>query len=138
MVLLLQQQPDNAVVGVFEDRFTADKYMMTGSLEGGDLEEYVNIGKRKMRNFFYGQIGTATGKNLVTGYLTVFIRYGNYLAEYFLPMNLYEVGEKFARANNRYFEIQAEDLLRGHPKTLVPKRVDKKVAILWPNDRKKK
>ena len=135
--LLLQNEPDNSVVGVFEDRFTADKYMMTGTLEGGDLEEYVNIGKRKMLDFFDGQIGTATGRNLVTGYLTVFIRYGNYLAENFLPVDLYVVGEKFARANNRYFEIHAEDLLRGHPKTLVPKRVDKKVAILWPSERKK-
>jgi len=136
--LVIHEPPKDNVLGVFQDRFTADKYMMTGTLEQGDLEEYINIGKRKMPNFFDGQTASGSARNHVTGFITVFIRYGDYIAENFLPVDLYEVGEKFARANDRWFNIYPDDLLRSHRKTLVPKRVDNKVAILWPTDRKKK
>ena len=130
--------PSESSGPIFQDRFTADKYMMTGTLEAPDLEQYVAIGKRKMPKFFNGQTSSASGRNHVTGFITVFIRYGNFIAENFLPVDLYEIGEQFARANERWFDTYAEDLLRVNSKTLVPKRVGSKVAILWPADRKKK
>ena len=136
--LIITNQPSEISGPVFEDRFTADQYMMTGTLENGDLDRYISIGKRKMPKFFNGQTASGSGRNHVTGFITVFIRYGDYIAENFLPVDLYEIGEQFARANERWFDTYAEDLLRVNSKTLVPKRVGSKVAILWPADRKKK
>ena len=130
-------EPTSVNGPIFEDRFTADKYMMTGILEKGDLEEYVNIGKRKMPKFFNGQTASGSGRNHVTGFITVFTRYGDHIAENFLPVDLYETAERFARANDRWFDVHPSDLLR-YKKTLIPKRVDDKVTILWPSDRKKK
>ena len=131
-------EPTSAKGPIFEDRFTADQYMMTGTLENGDLDRYISIGKRKMPKFFNGQTASGSGRNHVTGFITVFIRYGDYIAENFLPVDLYEIGEKFARANQRWIDIYPEDLLRGNQKTLAPKRVNSKVAILWPSNRKEK
>ena len=136
--LMIMNQPSEFSGPVFEDRFTSDKYMMTGTLEKGDLERYISIGKRKMPTFFNGQTASGSGRNHVTGFITVFIRYGDYIAENFLPVDLYEIGEKFARANQRWIDIYPEDLLRGNQKTLAPKRVNSKVAILWPSNRKEK
>ena len=129
--------PSESSGPIFQDRFTANKYMMTGMLEAPDLEQYVAIGKRKMPKFFNGQTASGSGRNHVTGFITVFIRYGNFIAENFLPVDLYETAERFARANDRWFDVHPSDLLR-YKKTLIPKRVDDKVTILWPSDRKKK